>query len=49
VTEAAKLVVMMDLALLKAELDNGLYKKPDADLIREFRYEPLEPETRVKY
>ena len=36
-----------DLAILIAEIDYGLYKKPDEVLIREFRYEPLPPEIRT--
>src|SRR3984893_8811670 len=28
VTDAAKTIVMLDLAILKAEIENGLYKKP---------------------
>ena len=38
---------MLDLALLKAEIDNGLYKKPVEALAREIRYDPLPPETRA--
>lgn len=35
--EAAKNVVMMDLALLSAEIANGVYKKPVEVLAKEFR------------
>src|SRR5580693_6360246 len=41
VTEAGKAVVAMDLAILKAEIENGLYKRPIEELVKEFRYEPL--------
>jgi hypothetical protein len=37
----------MDLAILKAEIDNGLYRKPIEMLAKEFQYEPLPPETRM--
>src|SRR5258708_28736658 len=47
VTEAAKAVVAMDLAILKAEIDNGLYKRPIEVLTKEFRYDPLPDEIRV--
>jgi hypothetical protein len=45
--EAAKNVVMMDLALLNAEIANGMYKKPVELLAKEIRYEPLPPEVRM--
>ena len=45
--EAAKNVVMMDLALLSAEIANGMYKKPIEAMAREFRYDPLPPEVRA--
>src|SRR6266446_158183 len=41
VTEAGKAIVGMDLAILKAEIDNGLYRKPIELLAKEFQYEPL--------
>jgi hypothetical protein len=47
VTEAGKAIVAMDLAILRAELDNGLYKKPIEMIAKEFQYEPLPPEIRV--
>jgi hypothetical protein len=47
VIEAAKNVVMMDLALLQAEIANGMYKKPVAQLVKEFQYEPLPQEVRA--
>lgn len=45
--EAAKNVVMMDLALLQAELANGMYKKPVEELAKAIRYEPLPDDVRV--
>lgn len=45
--EAAKNVVMMDLALLSAEIANGMYKKPIEAMAREFRYDPLSDEVRM--
>jgi hypothetical protein len=45
--EAAKNVVMMDLALLSAEIANGMYKKPVEAIAREFRYDPLPDEIRT--
>jgi hypothetical protein len=45
--EAAKNVVMLDLAVLQAELANGMYKKPAELIAREIRYEPLPPEMRA--
>src|ERR1700735_4716089 len=45
--EAAKNVVMIDLALLAAEAAAGLYKKPIEVLAREIHYEPLPPEVRM--
>jgi hypothetical protein len=47
IIDAAKTIVMLDLALLKAEIDNGLYRKPVEALAREIRYEPLPPEVRT--
>jgi hypothetical protein len=44
--EAAKNVVMMDLALLNAEITNGMYKKPVDAIAREIHYEPLAPDVR---
>jgi len=46
IIEAAKNVVMMDLALLSAEIANGMYKKPIDALAKESRYDPLPPEIR---
>jgi hypothetical protein len=47
IIDAAKTIVMLDLALLKAEIDNGLYKRPVEELAREIRYEPLPAEIRT--
>ena len=47
VVDAAKNVVMMDLALLSAEVANGMYKKPIAELAREIHYDPLPDEVRT--
>jgi hypothetical protein len=47
ITEAAKTVVMLDLALLKAKIDTGMYKKPIEKLAADIRYEPLPPEIRA--
>jgi hypothetical protein len=46
ITDAAKTVVMLDLALLKAEIETGMYKKPMEALIDAIRYEPLPTEVR---
>lgn len=45
--EAAKNLVILDLALLKAELECGMYKKTPSELAQSFQYEPLPPETRA--
>jgi hypothetical protein len=45
--EAASRTVMLDLALLKAEIETGMYKKPIELLARNIRYEPLPPEIRA--
>jgi hypothetical protein len=42
---AAKTIVMLDLALLKTEIDNGLYQKPAEALAKEIGYEPLPVEV----
>jgi hypothetical protein len=38
---------MMDLALLSAEIANGIYKKPINALAREIHYEPLPEDMRI--
>ena len=38
---------MMDLALLNAEVANGMHKKPVEAMAREFRYDPLPAEVRT--
>ena len=47
VIEAAKNIVMMDLALLSAELANGFYKKPIDAIAKDFHYDPLPGEVRT--
>jgi hypothetical protein len=47
VNEAAKNIVMMDLAILQAEAAAGMYKKPIELLAREVHYEPLSGEVRA--
>jgi hypothetical protein len=47
VNEAAKNIVMMDLAILSAESAAGLYRKPVDALVREIHYDPLPQETRM--
>lgn len=47
VVEAAKSVAMLDLALLKAEIECGMYKKPIEQLAKEVHYEPLPEEIRT--
>jgi hypothetical protein len=47
VNEAAKNIVMMDLAILRAEAAAGMYKKPVEMLAREIHYEPLPGEVRA--
>lgn len=47
IIDAAKTIVMLDLALLNAEIANGMYKKPVEELAKEFRYEPLPEEIRT--
>jgi hypothetical protein len=45
--EAAKNVVMLDLAILQAEAAAGMHKKPVEVLAREVHYEPLPSEVRT--
>lgn len=47
VNEAAKNIVMMDLAILQAEAAAGMYKKPIEQLAKEVHYEPLASEVRA--
>lgn len=47
ILEAAKNIVMLDIAVMKAEIDNGMYKKPIEERAKEVRYEPLAPEVRA--
>jgi hypothetical protein len=46
-TKAAKALVMLDLAVFKAELETGMFKKPGDVIAREFRYDPLPAEVRT--
>lgn len=45
--EAAKSVVMLDLAILNAEAAAGMYRKPIEELAKAVHYEPLAPEVRT--
>jgi len=45
--EAAKALVMLDLAVFKAELETGMFKKPADVVAREFQYDPLPAEVRT--
>jgi hypothetical protein len=47
VIEAAKNIVMMNLALLQAEIANGMYKEPIDEITKEIRYDPLPDEVRT--
>jgi hypothetical protein len=38
---------MMDLALLSAEIANGMYTKPVDAIVKEIRYDPLPDEMRA--
>jgi hypothetical protein len=45
--EAAKALVMPDLAVFKAELETGMFKKPVEVLAKEIRYDPVPEDVRV--
>jgi hypothetical protein len=45
--EAAKSVVMLDLAVLNAEAAAGMFKKPVDQLVKEYCYDPLPDEVRA--
>ena len=45
--EAAKSVVMLDLAVLNAEAAAGMFKKPIDAIVKEYQYEPLPDEVRA--
>ena len=45
--EAAKALVMLDLAVFKAEIETGMFKKPVDQLVKEYRYDPLPDEVRA--
>lgn len=38
---------MLDLAILKAEIETGMYKKPIDAIAKEFQYEPLSGDVRA--
>lgn len=46
ITDACYKLVMLDLALIEAEVKNGVYQKPIDALEKEVRYEPLPDEQR---
>jgi hypothetical protein len=45
--EAAKALVMLDLAIFKAQIETGMFKKPIELLAKEIHYEPVPVETRT--
>jgi hypothetical protein len=45
--EAAKNIVVLDLALSNAEIANGISKKPIDAIVKEYRYDPLPDDVRV--
>jgi len=45
--EAAKALVMLDLAVFKAEIETGMFKQPVEEVAKMFRYEPLPDEIRT--
>jgi hypothetical protein len=45
--EAAKNFAMLDVTLLKAEIECGMYKKPIEVLAKEIHYDPLPDEVRA--
>ena len=45
--DAAKSVVMLDLAVLNAGAAAGMFKEPFDQLLKEFQYEPLPDEVRA--
>jgi hypothetical protein len=47
VVEAAKTIAMLDLAILKAEIETGMYKKPIEAIAKEIRYDPLPDDVRT--
>jgi hypothetical protein len=47
VKAAKALLVMLDLALFKAELETGMFKKPVEELAREIHYDPLPDDVRT--
>jgi hypothetical protein len=47
VIEAAKNLVLLDLALLKAEMECGMYIKPIEEIAKTYAYEPVPSEVRA--
>jgi hypothetical protein len=47
VIEAAENFAMLELALMQAEIANGMYKKPLDAIVKEHRYDPLPDEVRA--
>jgi hypothetical protein len=45
--DPAKAVATLDLALLKAEIECRIYKRPIEDIAKDFPYEPLQGEVRA--
>lgn len=47
IIEAAKALVMLDIAFAKMEIENGMYKKPLEARAKELYTQPLDPEVRA--
>lgn len=47
IIDTSKNLAMLDAALLKVEIECGMYKKPIDDMAKEMRYEPLPGEVRA--
>jgi hypothetical protein len=45
--EAAKALVMLDLAVFKAELETGMFKKPVEEMAKAIHYEPVPDDMRM--
>jgi hypothetical protein len=48
IIEAAKSIVILDIAVLHAEVSNGLFKKPIEAMAAEIRYEPVPTENVIR-
>lgn len=48
IIEAAKALVVLDIAVLNAELANGLYRKPIEEIAKQLHYEPLPGPVRAE-